>query len=232
MTMWYFTRATGAVSLVLLTVSLVLGIVDVGRFASPRMPRFIVDALHRTVSLLVVAFVAVHVLTAVLDSFAPVSLADAILPFGGRYRPLWLGLGAVSFDLLLALVVTSLMRARLGVRAWRGVHWLAYACWPFAFVHGLGTGSDLRPGWMLWLSVLCALTVAGAVVVRAGSAFSPGVALTGTLGAIAVSSLALAVWLPSGPLASGWARKAGTPSSLLPHASGATQGGTRQGASR
>jgi predicted ferric reductase len=211
MALWYFTRASGAVSLVLLTTTLILGVVDVGRWTSPRFPRFITDALHRTVSLLVVVFVALHVLTAVLDTFAPVRLADAVVPFGSAYRPLWLGFGAVAFDLLLALVVTSLLRHRFGVRTWRVVHWAAYACWPLALVHGLGSGSDVRAGWMLWLSIGCAVAVGAAALVRAGSAASAGVAFAWTSGALAASALALAVWLPSGPLANGWAHRAGTP---------------------
>jgi sulfoxide reductase heme-binding subunit YedZ len=229
MAMWYFTRATGGVSLVLLTVTLVLGVVDVNRVSSPRIPRFAVDAIHRTASLLVVVLVAAHVITAVLDSFAPIQLADAVVPFGGTYRPLWLGLGALSFDLLLALVVTSLLRARIGVRAWRAVHWLAYACWPVALLHGLGTGSDVRPGWMLWLSVVCIGAVAIAVMARAATAYAAGVAVTGTLAALGAGALALAVWIPAGPLAAGWAKKAGTPPAILhPHSStGAAQGGSR-----
>ncbi|MEA2427668.1 MAG: methionine sulfoxide reductase heme-binding subunit [Thermoleophilaceae bacterium] len=215
MALWYFTRASGAASLVLLTATLVLGVVDVGRWTSPRFPRFVTDALHRTVSLLVVVFVALHVLTAVLDTFAPVRLADAVLPFGSAYRPLWLGLGAMAFDLLLALVVTSLLRARLGMRTWRVVHWTAYACWPLALVHGLGSGSDVRSGWMLWLSIGCAGVVALAVLVRAGAAASEGLALAWSVGALAVAGLALAVWLPSGPLARGWASKSGTPPALV-----------------
>jgi predicted ferric reductase len=215
MTLWYFTRASGAVSLVLLTLTLVLGVVDVSRWFSPRFPRFLVDGIHRTVSLLVVVFVALHVVTAVLDSFAPVRLADAVIPFGSAYRPVWLGLGAVAFDLLVALVATSLLRARLGLRAWRIVHWLAYACWPFALVHGLGSGSDVSAGWMLWLSIGCAVTVGAAVLARAGLAMPRQAALAGTGFAIAVAALALALWLPSGPLASGWARRSGTPSPIL-----------------
>jgi predicted ferric reductase len=211
MALWYLTRATGGVALVLLTVALVLGVADVARFSSERVPRFVVDAIHRTASLLAVVLLAIHVITAVLDSFAPIRIADAFIPFGGSYRPLWVGLGALSFDLLIALIVTSLLRARLGVRAWRAVHWAAYACWPLALVHGLGSGSDVRAGWLLWLSVGCAGAVALAVLARAGTAEAAGAALAWTFGALAVSALALAVWLPSGPLAPGWAHKSGTP---------------------
>ena len=83
-----------------------------------------------------------------------------------RYRPLWLGLGAVAFDLLSALVVTSLLRARIGYRAWRAVHWLAYASWPFALVHGLGTGSDSRFGWLVLITIVCAGAVGAALAAR------------------------------------------------------------------
>src|SRR5664280_2453155 len=106
-TYWYLTRSTGAVALILLTMSVALGVLDVNRWTSARWPRFVVDGLHRNVSMLVLVFICLHVLTAVLDSFAPIALTDAILPFLGVYRPLWLGLGAVAFDLLLAIVVTS-----------------------------------------------------------------------------------------------------------------------------
>ena len=215
MALWYLTRATGGVALVLLTVTLVLGIVDVTRVSSDRVPRFVVDAVHRTASLFVVLLLAIHVLTAVLDSFAPIRLADAFVPFGGTYRPVWVGLGALSFDLLLALAITSLLRARIGFRTWRAVHWAAYACWPFAFLHALGTGSDVRPGWMLWLSLACACAVALAVLARAAASYSAGVAVTAVTAVFAIAGLALALWIPSGPLADGWAKKAGTPPSLL-----------------
>jgi sulfoxide reductase heme-binding subunit YedZ len=211
MALWYLTRATGVVALLLVTLTLVLGVLDVGRFSSPRLPRFAIDAIHRSASLLVIVFVAVHVLMAVIDSYAPVRLADAVVPFGGTYRPLWVGLGALSFDLLLALVITSLLRARLGVRAWRIVHWAAYACWPLALLHGLGTGSDVKPGWFLWLSIACSAVVALAILSRAPK----GIAQVSVVTALAVGALGLAVWLPTGPLGSGWAAKAGTPSALL-----------------
>lgn len=219
-TYWYLTRATGAVAILLLTLTVALGVVDVGRWSSPRWPRFVLDALHRNVSLLAVAFLLAHIFTSVLDSFTSISLADAFIPFVGSYRPFWLGLGAVAFDLVLALVITSLMRRSLGHSAWRATHWLAYACWPVALLHGLGTGSDVKSGWLLVLTVLCVLTVIGAVLARV---------LTGwpenarnrmiALGATGAFSLFLLLWLPSGPLGEEWARRSGTPSALLPHAS-------------
>jgi predicted ferric reductase len=222
---WYLTRSTGAVSLVLLTVALALGVADVRRLSSPSWPRFVVDSLHRSVSLLALAFLAVHILTSVLDSFTSISLLDAIVPFAGSYRPFWLGLGAVAFDLMLAVIITSLLRARIGFAGWRAVHWLAYASWPVALLHGLGTGSDVKSGWLLVLSVLCTLAVIAAVLVRVFSGWPADIVRRrAALAATGAFSLFLLAWLPVGPLGSDWARRSGTPSSLLPHASSSTTG--------
>jgi Ferric reductase like transmembrane component len=213
---WYLTRGTGTVALVLLTLSVVLGVVNWRRPRSDRVPRFVVDSVHRNVSLLAVAFTVVHVVTSLLDGFAPITVVDAILPFASAYRPLWLGFGAVAFDLLLALVITSLLRRRLGYRAWRLTHWLAYACWPVAVLHTFGTGSDVKFGWMLVLTAVCVTAVVVAALVRATSGWPSrgGARLAAILGCAAVP-LGLIIWLPSGPLAKGWAQRAGTPSYLL-----------------
>lgn len=216
MTTWYLARGTGAVALLLLTASVVLGVANVRRLQTALLPRFVLDGLHRTVSLLVVVLVALHVLCSVLDSFVSLSLAGALIPFTAGYRPLWLGLGAVAFELLLAIALTSLLRQRIGHRVWRRVHWLAYASWPVALVHGFGAGSDGRTAWMLVLSGACGLAVIAAVLARVAAGwpadrgrriFAGGVA--------ALSPVVLVLWLLGGPLASGWARRAGTPVALL-----------------
>jgi sulfoxide reductase heme-binding subunit YedZ len=216
---WYLTRSTGAVALLLLTLAIALGVVDVERWSTVRWPRFVLDSLHRNVSLLALAFLVVHILTSVLDSFASISIVDAFIPFVGSYRPFWLGLGAVSFDLILAVIATSLLRARMGYSTWRAVHWLTYASWPIALVHGFGTGSDAGSSWLLALSIACIALVVAAVLTRVlvgwpGDLRWRGAALAGT-GAFA---LFIVLWLPSGPLGSEWARRAGTPAALLPHA--------------
>ncbi len=152
-----------------------------------------------------------------LDPFAPLRLTDAVIPFAGRYRPVWVGLGAVAFDLLVVVVVTSLLRRRIGARAWRGVHWAAYACWPSALAHTLGTGSDVRRGWMLALSLGCAGVVVTAVGARVATASgrNANAARAGALAVMATGAVALALWLPGGPLGRDWARRAGTPAALL-----------------
>jgi sulfoxide reductase heme-binding subunit YedZ len=225
---WYLTRGTGTIALILLTLSVALGVANIRRLRTESLPRFVIERVHRNVSLLAMSFVVVHILTSVLDRFAPVTLVNAVIPFSGSYRPLWLGFGAVAFNLLVAIVITSLLRRRFGYRAWRATHWAVYASWPFAFLHGLGTGSDTKTGWMLVIAGGCVIVMIVAVVMRATAGWPrhPAARL-GALGASALVPLALLVWLPSGPLAAGWARKAGTPASLLVRAaSGGRVGNT------
>jgi sulfoxide reductase heme-binding subunit YedZ len=213
---WYLSRGTGAVSLILLTLSVVLGVLGPLRFSAPRWPRFTIDALHRDVSLLVLAVLVLHIVTSVLDSFAPIKLIDAVLPLGSSYRPLWMGLGALAFDLLIALVLTSLLRRRLGHRAWRAIHWLAYASWPVAVLHGLGTGTDAQQGWMLVLTTACVAAVLIAVWTRIARAAPESAPLRGPALALSIAApLGIAIFTLAGPLQRGWARRAGTPAALL-----------------
>lgn len=214
-TFWFVTRGTGVVALLLLTASLVLGVLTTAGWRTARWPRFVSAGLHRNLTLLAVAFVVVHVVTTVADGYAPIGLKDAVIPFVSPYRPVWLGLGAVAFDLLLALIVTSLLRARFGYRMWRGVHWLAYISWPVALTHALGTGSDARAGWLAAVGFASLAVVAAAVFARlALSAQAPARRLAGA-GGVVLAALGVLAWYHGGPAQAGWARRAGTPSTLL-----------------
>jgi len=163
---WYASRATGIVALLLLTVVLVLGVLVNRQGRLPGLPRFAVTDIHRNLSLLSVAFIAVHIGTAVLDTYVHIPLLSAVVPFTSGYERLWLGLGAISVDLMVAMIVTSLLRGRLNRILWRAVHLLAYASWPVAFAHSLGSSTDLQQGWLLVLAIACAAVVAAAVAFR------------------------------------------------------------------
>jgi predicted ferric reductase len=223
-TYWYLTRASGIVAMVLLTVAVVVGVIDVTRISNRRWPRFVIDGVHQNASLLALVFLVIHIITTVLDSFAPIGLIDSLIPFVGTYRPFWLGLGALSFDLMLAVLITSLVRVSIGYRTWRAVHWLSYACWPVAILHGLGTGSDTKQGWLLVIYAACVIAVAAAVFVRILRERSAPQLRVAGLAATVVFTAGLLVWLPGGPLGSGWARRSGTPPSLLAKPAPSTKG--------
>lgn len=169
--LWYTARATGIVALVLLTASVVLGVLGPLRAGSRSWPGYVITLLHRNIALLTSAFLVVHIASSVIDRYAGIRWLDAIVPFGSVYRPFWLGLGAIALDLLIAIVITSLVRARLPQKLWRALHWATYLCWPLAFVHGLGAGTDVRHNLSLLVALAClaAVLVAGSIrVVRVG----------------------------------------------------------------
>ncbi len=164
--LWYASRATGVVSMVLLSLVVVLGVLVNRQGRLPGLPRFAVTGLHRSVSLIAVVFLGVHVLTAIADSYVHITPLAAIVPFTSSYEPLQIGLGAVALDLGVAVIVTSLLRARIGRRVWRAVHWLAYAAFPLALLHGVTSAPDLRSGGLLAVTIGCVLATAGAITYR------------------------------------------------------------------
>jgi methionine sulfoxide reductase heme-binding subunit len=164
--LWFLSRGSGLVLLVLFSVVMVLGAATRTGSAPGRWPGFAVAELHRTLSLFAVALLALHVVTAILDPFVTIGWAATVLPFVSPYRTLAIGVGTLAVDLGGAVLVTSLVRRRLGQRAWRAVHWLAYLAWPAAFVHSLTAGNDLGVWWVALVEIGSAVAVATAVLAR------------------------------------------------------------------
>ena len=222
--LWFATRGAGTATLLLLTAVVALGILTAGSAARSRIwPRFVSAELHRNVSLFAIVFLLVHIVTAVADPYAKLGWRDASIPFVSAYRPFWLGLGVIAGQLVLALVVSSALRPMLGFRTWKALHWLAYASWPVAVLHSLGTGTDAPAWWSLAIVGGCTLAVVAAVGWRIGSQTRQMVTLRlGMQIAIAVAVVATAAWTAEGPLRAGWAQRAGTPLSLIGGAAAAT----------
>ena len=214
--LWYASRAGGTLALILLTATVVVGVASGGRSAPRRIGRFEIGLLHRNLSLLTLVFLAVHVVTAVLDPFVHLGWAVSVVPFGASYRPLWLGLGTAALDLLLAVLLTSAVRLRMGARRWKAVHWLAYAAWPLALFHSVATGTDTRLPLQLWLYTGCLASVVGAVWWRLVNA-GPGRGAGRLVAAVAAAALpvVLTAFLATGPLQAGWAQRAATTAILL-----------------
>jgi len=161
--LWYATRGSGLVALVLLTLTMVLGITTTTRARARNWPGFAQQELHRRISILSVVFLGIHVLTSVLDTFVNIPLAAVVVPFVSKYQGFWVGVGAVALDLMIAVFVTSLLRERMRPALWRAVHWLAYLSWPVAMAHTFGMGTDAGAGWVIVLGVVCGLSVAAAL---------------------------------------------------------------------
>jgi methionine sulfoxide reductase heme-binding subunit len=210
--LWYVARATGLVVLVLLTATVVLGVTATTRVTTSGWPRFVTQGLHRNISLFVIILLAAHIAAVVIDSYVPIRPVDAVVPFIAAYRPFWVGLGVVSALLLAALVVTSLLRQRLGYATWRVVHWISYLSWPLAVVHGLGTGSDSRDRYALGLTVACAGIVVVAIAWRIVSGWPARAVLrVGAVMATTAVVLVVVMWARQGPLAPGWSKRANSP---------------------
>ena len=210
--LWYATRGLGAATLVVLTGTLVLGITTATKWVGESTPGFVAADMHRNLSLLGMCLLAAHIVTTVLDPFAHISVRDVIIPVGAAYRPIWLGLGVAATWVLVGVAATSLLRERVGLRTWRVIHWAAYASWPLAVIHGLGTGSDAKAPWLIAVVAACVAAVLFAIVLRLRE--GRPVTLPIRAAAAIVVALFLVVasgWFFTGPLQADWAVRAGTP---------------------
>jgi sulfoxide reductase heme-binding subunit YedZ len=164
--LWYATRASGIVTLVLLTLTMILGLLTTGRARSHNWPGFVEQELHRRLSIMAVIFLALHVLTSVLDTYVHIGWLAVVVPFASPYARFWVGVGTISLDLMLAVFVSSLLRSRLAPGTWRGIHWLAYGSFPIALAHTFGLGTDAGQLWVDALGALCVLSVVAALAWR------------------------------------------------------------------
>jgi sulfoxide reductase heme-binding subunit YedZ len=146
--LWFLSRGSGLVLLLLFSMVVMLGVATAGGTASSKWPRFAVAEMHRTLSLFGIALLLLHVVTAIFDPFVTIGWAATLVPFASSYRAAAIGAGTVAVDLAGAVLITSLLRHRLKFRTWRAVHWLAYLAWPVAFAHSLAAGNDLRIWWV------------------------------------------------------------------------------------
>jgi DMSO/TMAO reductase YedYZ heme-binding membrane subunit len=157
--LWYTTRATGLVAMLLLTATVVLGLLTARRSSGPGWPRFVQQDLHKRISILAICFLGIHILTSVVDTYVHIGWIAVVIPFTSAYQRFFVGLGAISLDLLLAVFVSSLARSHIGARTWRALHWFAYLSWPVAIAHGIGSGTDMRLAWVDGLVAACCFVV-------------------------------------------------------------------------
>jgi sulfoxide reductase heme-binding subunit YedZ len=167
---WYITRASGIVTLVLLTLTMVLGLTTTSRARARNWPGFAQQELHRRLSMMAMIFLGIHVLTSILDTYVHIGWAAIVVPFTSPYSRFWVAMGTIALDLMAAVFVSSLLRSRIRPSLWRGIHWLAYGCWPLALAHTFGMGTDAGEGWVIALGAACIVSVLIALLWRLRSA--------------------------------------------------------------
>ena len=165
---WYTARASGLVSWVLLSMSMLWGLVLSTKLRPPRIrPNWVLD-LHRYLGGLAVIFVAVHVGALMLDSYVGFGLADVLVPFAASWKPVAVAWGVVGFYLLLAVELSSLARKHLPARIWRRLHFLAFPLYLTATVHLLTAGTDGRTALALAAVAVLGVGVAAFTAIRYG----------------------------------------------------------------
>lgn len=160
--LWFVSIASGVASLVLLTTVLVLGVVS----TTSQRPRrtAVANGVHRSLALGMTVFLAAHIVTAIVDGYVNLTWISVLLPFTSGYETAWIGLGTLALDILIAVIVTSLLRHRLPERAWRTIHQSTWGLWILALVHGFMLGST---GWLQAFTIVCGITGIGAGVLWA-----------------------------------------------------------------
>jgi methionine sulfoxide reductase heme-binding subunit len=150
-TFWILARASGLTAYLLLTMSVLAGLVVKSRPFGRALKAASATDTHRFLSLLALGAVALHGLALMLDSTIRIRLGALLVPGLSPYRPLWTGLGVVAAELAALIVVSFPLRKRIGARAWRRLHWATYAVFATATVHGLAAGTDTSRPWALGL---------------------------------------------------------------------------------
>jgi sulfoxide reductase heme-binding subunit YedZ len=199
---WYAARAAGVVAYLLLTTVVLLGLAMSTRRRWPSWPRFAIEDVHRFASLLAGTFLVIHIVTIAIDAYLPFSLSSIIVPFTSAYRPAWVGFGIVAAELLAALAVANRLRRRMiSYRTWRKTHYLTFAVWAGATLHGLGSGTDRSTPWMtaIWVAATGAVVAATCWRVLAARGATASLRHGAALGAGALVA-AGAVAVVTGPL--------------------------------
>jgi sulfoxide reductase heme-binding subunit YedZ len=155
--LWYSTRATAIVALILFTLVVALGSFVATRVGGTYVGRFEVNELHRSISMVAVVFLAIHVTTTVVDSFVNTGVLSVFVPLTSSYRRVAIGVGAAALDLIAAVWISSLLKLRIANATWRFIHWFSWLALATALVHAYLAGTDSRHGWGLMVLIVCAM---------------------------------------------------------------------------
>jgi methionine sulfoxide reductase heme-binding subunit len=165
-TFWLLARASGLTAYGLLTASVLAGLVLKSRPFRVLKPAAVTDT-HRFLALLGLGAIALHGLTLLFDRTVHLTPAALLVPGASPYRPLPVGIGVLTAELMLVVYASFALRRRIGMRNWRRLHWATYAIFAAATVHGLAAGTDSGQPWALAVYLTAVGFVTGAVGWRA-----------------------------------------------------------------
>ncbi|MCB0880689.1 MAG: ferric reductase-like transmembrane domain-containing protein [Thermoleophilia bacterium] len=160
---WVIVRATGVTAIVALAAAMVAGLLVRTRTPVGGVKGAGMVELHRLFSATALWAIAVHGTALLFDTTMVVTPLDLLVPGAIPYRPLATGMGVIAAELALAIHLSFRFRGRIGVKAWRRLHFLTYAVFGLGVAHGILAGTDASRGWMMVtyggaVGAVCALT--------------------------------------------------------------------------
>jgi predicted ferric reductase len=165
---WYVARAGGLVAWALVVASCGWGLLHATRAFGRRPTPAWMLSTHRYLSTLALAFVAVHVVALLADSYVQFGLADVLVPLASSWHPLAVAWGILAMYLLAMVEITSLLRQHIPQPVWRGLHLTSYIVLALATIHLLAAGTDAKS----------LLPVASAVLIGTAVVFGVAMLLT------------------------------------------------------
>lgn len=163
---WYLSRASAFAAYVLLWWSMITGLSITNRLARlwPGGPA--AADLHEHASLLGLGFGVLHALVLLGDSYIGYTLPQILIPFGGSYLTLWVGLGQIGLYLMALVTFSSYIRRWIGARSWRAIHFLSFLLFALSVLHGVFSGTDSSLPWAFWIYVGTSASVLAMTIYR------------------------------------------------------------------
>ena len=139
---WFVTRAAGLIAYLLLWFSTVWGLAVPSKLVAPLLEQTYTFDFHQFISLLSIVFTVLHIIVLMVDQYLPFTIWQVLIPFLAPYRPFWVGVGAISFYIILLVTITFYLRKHIGMTAFRSIHELSLVGYLGATLHGLFAGTD------------------------------------------------------------------------------------------
>lgn len=139
---WFITRSAGMIAYLLFWLSTAWGLAIPSKIADKFLHGSYTFEFHQFISLLSLGFLGLHIFVLTADKYLPYNLAQILIPFMSPYRPLWVGIGVIALYLTVLVTVTFYMRSRIGMKAFRYIHYSSLLGYVAALAHSVFAGTD------------------------------------------------------------------------------------------